>query len=249
MAYSWWEPGTITTLDLQTGATIDQPCTTVYSIWPTRIDWSPTGDAIAVGCDQTLTIFEASGTSAPGTFLMAEEPLAFSWTDGSKLVVASGGGNIYNVDPSGTSTIVGRFEDPSIEIVSGTGMFSPDGRWLAYHGGERGDVPGNDFTEVGYLVPTLRDTDADPWRARRHDDLVGATVVRSFTSPAARMAWWLSGSRPRRSNGHDRDDRQPPTVPAALPAGHLARPVTGRDLVPGRRSAAPGTANEGALPS
>ena len=85
---------------------------------------------------------------------MAEEPLAFSWTDGSRLVVASGGGNIYHVDASGTSTFVGRFEDPSIEIVSGTGVFSPDGRWLAYHGGERGDVPGNDFTEVGYLVPT-----------------------------------------------------------------------------------------------
>ena len=49
---------------------------------------------------------------------------------------------------------LGRFADAEIEIVSTTGVFSPDRRWLAYHGGERGDVPGNDFTEVGYLVPT-----------------------------------------------------------------------------------------------
>jgi WD40 domain-containing protein/WD40 repeat protein len=155
VAYSWWAPDTITTLDLETGVTVDQPCSTVYSIWPLRIDWSPTGARFAVGCDATLKIFDPSATSAPVRFPMAEEPLAFSWTDSRQLIVASGGGNTYAFDiVSETSTIVGRFDDPAIEIVDGTGVFSPDGRWLAFHGGERGDVPGNDFTEVGYVVPS-----------------------------------------------------------------------------------------------
>jgi len=155
VAFSWWAPDTLTTLDLQTGATIDRSCSTVYSSWPLRIDWSPNGDRIAIGCDRTLTIFDASNTTATAKFPMVEEPLAFSWTDDRRLIVASGGANIYSFDAaSETSTVVGRFEDPSIEVVSGTGVFSPDGRWLAYHGGERGDVPGNDFTEVGYVVPS-----------------------------------------------------------------------------------------------
>jgi Tol biopolymer transport system component len=155
VAYAWWDPNTITTLDLETGATADQSCTTLYGIGPTRIDWSPTGDKFAVGCERTLTIFDASGTTAPAKFRMAEEPLAFRWSDDRQLVVASGGGNIYSFDvPSATSTLLGRFEDPAIVITSATGVFSPDGRWLAYHGGERGDRPGNAFREVGYLVAT-----------------------------------------------------------------------------------------------
>ncbi len=228
----------ITTLDLQTGATVDQPCTTVYSRWPTRIDWSPTGEAIAVGCGRTLTIFDASGASAPATFLMAEEPLAYRWTDGPGLVVASGGGNVYHVDASGTSTVVGRFEDPSIEIVSGTGVLSPDGRWLAYHGGERGDVPGNDFTEVGYLVPT------SGGRPTRIPGELVDTTTWSDDSRCARLHHRRRarpGAYPARGRDartvDDRQDRQPSSVPAAVPPGHLAGPVTGRNLVPGRRFA------------
>ena len=122
IAFSWWEPGTITTLDIETGATIDQSCSTQYSVWPTRIFWSPSGDRIAVGCDRGLTTFDARGVTPPARFRMAGEPLAFSWTDDRELIVASGGGNIYSVDVSGPSTdltsaspIVGRFDDPAIE--------------------------------------------------------------------------------------------------------------------------------------
>ena len=155
VAYSWWAPDMITTLDLESGSTVDQPCSTVYSGWPLRIDWSSSGDRFAVGCARTLTIFDAAGAAAPAKFGMAEEPLAFAWTDDRRLSVASGGGNIYSFDiQSEASTRVASFEDAEIEIVSGSGVFSPDGRWLAYHGGERGDVPGNEFTEVGYVVRT-----------------------------------------------------------------------------------------------
>jgi hypothetical protein len=153
VAYSWWAPDTITTLDLESGGTIDQRCSTVYSAWPLRIDWSPTGLRFAAACGRTLTVFDAGGATAPATFRMADEPLAFSWTDDRRLIVASAGGNIYSFDAlSEASTVLGRFEDPAIEIVIGSGVFSLDGRWLMYRGGERGDVPGNEFTEVGYLV-------------------------------------------------------------------------------------------------
>ncbi|MFL5726962.1 MAG: hypothetical protein ACJ77F_11555, partial [Chloroflexota bacterium] len=71
------------------------------------------------------------------------------------LVVATDRGDAYSFDVvSQSSSLLGRFADAEIEIASATGVFSPDGRWLVYHGGERGDVPGNDFREVGYLVPT-----------------------------------------------------------------------------------------------
>jgi Tol biopolymer transport system component len=88
-------------------------------------------------------------------FMTGGDPLGFDWTDDRHLVVATDRGETFSFDvPSQSSSLLGRFADSEIEIVSTTGVFSPDGRWLAYHGGERGDVPGNDFREVGYLVPT-----------------------------------------------------------------------------------------------
>jgi Tol biopolymer transport system component len=146
-------PGTITTLDLETGATVDQLCGSVYSSF--RMGWSPSGQRIAVSCDFSLTILDAAGTSAPVRFMTGGDPLGFDWTDDRHLVVATDRGETFSFDvPSQSSSLLGRFADSEIEIVSTTGVFSPDGRWLAYHGGERGDVPGNDFREVGYLVPT-----------------------------------------------------------------------------------------------
>jgi hypothetical protein len=146
-------PGTVTTLDLETGGTVDQLCGSDFSSF--QMDWSPSGERIAVSCDFSLAILDAAGASAPVRFMTGGDPLAFSWTDDRRLVVATDVGEVYSFDvESQSSSLVGRFDDPAIEIVSTTGVFSPDGRWLAYHGGERGDVPGNDFTEVGYLVPT-----------------------------------------------------------------------------------------------
>jgi Tol biopolymer transport system component len=151
IAYSRSDPGIVTTLDLETGATVDQLCGSVYSSF--HMDWSPSGERIAVSCDFSLTILEAAGTTAPVRFMTGGDPLAFRWTDDRHLVVATDRGEISSFDVvSQSSSVVGSFADAEIEIVSTTGVFSPDGRWLAYHGGERGDVPGNDFTEVGYLV-------------------------------------------------------------------------------------------------
>jgi Tol biopolymer transport system component len=146
-------PGTITTLDLETGATVDQLCGSDYSNF--EIHWSPSGQRIAVSCDFSLTILDGAGMTAPVRFMTGGNPLGFSWTDDRQLVVATDGGDIYSFDvASQSSSVLGHFADAAIEIVSTTGVFSPDGRWLAYHGGERGDVPGNDFRGVSYLVPT-----------------------------------------------------------------------------------------------
>ncbi|MFL5769180.1 MAG: hypothetical protein ACJ765_03805 [Chloroflexota bacterium] len=153
IVYSRSDPGIVTTLDLETGATADQLCGSVYSSF--QMDWSPSGEKIAVSCDFSLTILDAAGTTAPVRFMTGGDPLAFNWTDDRHLLVATGGGDLYSFDvASQSSSLLGRFADAEIEIASATGVFSPDGRWLVYHGGERGDVPGNDFREVGYLVRT-----------------------------------------------------------------------------------------------
>src|SRR6185436_3842345 len=91
VAYAWWAPDTVTTLDLETGATIDQTCSTLYSVWPTRVAWSPNGDRYAVACGSNLTIFTANGTTAPARFLLVDEALAFSWVDDNRVLVASSG--------------------------------------------------------------------------------------------------------------------------------------------------------------
>jgi Tol biopolymer transport system component len=165
VAYTWWAPDTVTTLDLETGATVDQVCRMVYGSSPTRIEWSPTGDSFAIGCDSTLTVFDASATTPPATFRMAEEPPGFTWTNDRMLIVASGGGNIYTFEvPSQTSTVVRQYGDDPFEIVGRSGVFSPDGRWLAYTDTE--GVP----EWVGYLVPIPAGTPTripgeirDPW--------------------------------------------------------------------------------------
>ena len=46
VAYHWWAPDTVTTLDLETGATVDQACPTAYGASLTQIEWSPTGDSL-----------------------------------------------------------------------------------------------------------------------------------------------------------------------------------------------------------
>jgi hypothetical protein len=153
VAYSWWDPGTFTVLDLASGATDHQACVVGYSGSTVRVDWSPTGDRVAVVCQHTLTVFDEGGATAPARFPTIEAPVAFGWTDDRHLVVASGGGSLYSFDAvAETSTLVGSYADPQIEIVSESGVFSPDGRWLAYAGGERGDVPGPDFRFASYLV-------------------------------------------------------------------------------------------------
>ena len=101
-------------------------------------------------------IFDASGATEPVPFEGAEEVLLFGWTDDRHVLISTGGAEIRSFDvESPTSTSIGRFDVSDIELVTpSSGGFSPDGRWLAFLGGERGDRPGNDFRTVGYLVPT-----------------------------------------------------------------------------------------------
>ena len=166
VAYSWSDLkaspdlGSISVLDLASGRTVDQPCNgRSYTLAPAQVDWSPAGDRIAVACDQTLTVFDATGTTAPRKLQTTNDIVAFGWIDEDHLVVANSGGRISSADvASQTSIDLGRFDDPEIEVVVPSGVFSPDGRWLVYAGGERGDVPGNDFREVNYLVPATGGT-------------------------------------------------------------------------------------------
>jgi Tol biopolymer transport system component len=166
VAYSWSDLsavpdlGSISLLDLASGRTVDQPCNgRSHTLAPGQVDWSPAGDRVAVACDQTLTIFDPNGTTAPTKLQTTNDIVAFGWTDDNHLAVAGADGRISSIDVvSQTSTYLGRFDDPEIEIVVPSGVFSPDGRWLVYAGGERGDVPGNDFREVNYLVPATGGT-------------------------------------------------------------------------------------------
>jgi WD40 repeat protein len=168
VAYSWSDqgsfpdPGSVSVLDLASGRTVDQPCNDrSHTLAPVQVDWSPTGDRIAVACDQTVTIFDAKGTTAPVKLQATNYIVAFGWTDDSHLLVAGGDSRISSVDVvSQTSTYQGSFDDPEIEVVVPSGVFSPNGRWLVYEGGERGDVPGNDFRAVNYRVPATGGTPA-----------------------------------------------------------------------------------------
>ena len=160
VAYSWWggapsEPAGVTVLDIASGRTVTKPCRLNFGFGPDRIEWSPSSDRVAVLCFRTLTIFDASGTTEPVPFLWTEDVLTFGWQDASHLMVATTGNDIRSFDVElRESTQTGRFDDPDIElVVPSTGGFSPDGRWLAFLGGERGSQPGNEFKMVEYLVP------------------------------------------------------------------------------------------------
>ena len=161
VAYSWqdfdsWPGfGTLSVLDLASGRTVDQPCNNTAFDYPFTVDWSPSGDRIAAACHGGIWIFDPSAIGAPIAMPTIGSILAFGWTDDSHIVFASDGGETSTLDvASGTSTVLGSFRESDIEIVSASGVLSPDGRWLAYGGGERGDVPGSKFRIVGYLVPT-----------------------------------------------------------------------------------------------
>jgi hypothetical protein len=150
VAFVWWSPDTITVLDLASGQTVDQACVVGYGGYLAPVVWSPSGNKIAADCNHNLTIFDAAGTAAEAKFPTVEDPLAFKWTDDRHLIVATGGANTYTFDVSTqTSTIVGHFPTAAMDIASQTGVFSPDGRWLAYAGAER-----------AFLVPTIGGTPA-----------------------------------------------------------------------------------------
>jgi dipeptidyl aminopeptidase/acylaminoacyl peptidase len=160
VAYSWWggapsEPAGVTVLDIASGRTVTKPCPLNFGFGSDRVEWSPSGTWVAILCNRTLTIFDASGTTEPVPFLWTEDVLNFGWKDDSHLMVATTGNDIRSFDvDSRMSTQTGRFDDPDIElVVPSTGGFSPDGRWLVFLGGERGSRPGSEFKMVEYLVP------------------------------------------------------------------------------------------------
>jgi hypothetical protein len=184
VAYHSWDPGMITVLDLGSRVTVDQACNITYGSFPTQIEWSPTGDKMAVVCDGALTIFDAGGTSAPVENSRADETLDFHWTDDRTLLVAEEptgpglrGTHIDAIDVvSRTATVVGRLQAPSIEGMQGTFHVSPDGRWLMFQGAMLTAVPWDQLKFVGYLVPM---TDGTPTQIMTEDEassLIGWTA-------------------------------------------------------------------------
>jgi Tol biopolymer transport system component len=183
VAYSWWDrsdANTITVLDIASGQTVDQPCKLNFGFSPDRISWSPSGGSFAIVCYETLVIFDASGATDPVPFSSPMYPLSFAWTDSTHLHVAVDGGDIRSFDiETGTSTSISRFDLSDIEaVIPSSGGFSPDGRWLAFLGGERGDRPGNDFRIVEYLVPTSGGT---------------PTRILNENEAASTIAWSMDG--------------------------------------------------------
>jgi hypothetical protein len=150
----WPGPATITVLDLASGHTVDQPCNNGYP-GTVPIDWSPASDRLAVACYQALRIFDPTGTTAPVDVPTAGLILAFLWTNDGHILAVTEHGDVTSFDvAAGTSTVVGHLDFSGIElVVPSPASFSPDGRWFTFLGGERGDVPGDNFRIVGYLVP------------------------------------------------------------------------------------------------
>jgi hypothetical protein len=145
---------TISVLDLASGQTVDQPCNNEYP-GMVPIDWSPAGDRLAVACYQALRIFDPTGATAPVDVPTAGLILAYVWTNDGHILAVTEHGDVTSFDvASRTSTVVGHLDFTGIElIVPPTASFSPDGRWFTFLAGRRGDVPGDKFQIVGYLVP------------------------------------------------------------------------------------------------
>jgi hypothetical protein len=126
--------GTLTVHDLASGRIVDQPCALTSIGDPRQIEWSPTGDMIALAC-RVLTTFDATGVAAPREDPIVGDAWAFHWTDAAHLVVVDQGGSIRTVDvASQTSRIIGSVDESNAEFALGSGVFSPDGLWLAYVG-------------------------------------------------------------------------------------------------------------------
>jgi WD40-like Beta Propeller Repeat len=160
---------TLTALDTTTGRTLDQPCNNGYSPQdPVRMDWSPSGDRVAVACYQALRIFDPTGVTPPVDVPAVGHILAFVWTEDGRIITATEHGfTSYDV-ASRTSTTLSDLDASGIELVApAPDSLSPDGRWFYFLGGERGDVPGDSFRTVGYLVST---SGATPTRIQNENE-------------------------------------------------------------------------------
>lgn len=154
VAYSSLEPGSsphgsVSVLDLGSRRTVDQPCGSSFvGDSAVQIDWSPTGDMVSLICG-VLTIFDATGTAAQLEFPAIGDAWAFHWTDRGHLVVVDKAGDLRTVDvASQASRIIGSVDETKAEFVLLSGVFSPDGQWLAYVGSHQ------DGSYATYVTPT-----------------------------------------------------------------------------------------------
>ena len=135
IALFWWSPDTLTVLDLATGDTVDQPCTTNFGVPAVPLAWSPDGRRIAAAC----------GILDPNAATPAITPpigplLGFAWTDENHVLLASGinrrqlGIHLETFDVLTQTSVATDVDAATIEAVEMGGRFSPDGRWLAFQG-------------------------------------------------------------------------------------------------------------------
>jgi WD40 repeat protein len=178
VAYSW--PGstphvaTLTVLDTTTGRSVDQPCNNDYSgSYPVNIDWSPSGDRVAVACDQAVRIFDPTGAIAPVDVPAVGLILAIVWTEDGHVISASEH-TITSYDvASQTSTVLSDLDATGIELEAlAPDSLSPDGRWFYFLGVGPGRVPSDGLKVVGYLVSTSGGT---PIRIQNEDEAGSVT--------------------------------------------------------------------------
>ena len=164
VAYTWWgSDDSITVLDLASGQAVDRRCGALFGFTPNRIEWSPTGEEVAVACSGIVTVFDAEGATEPVAVQSTSPQLLFGWIDDGDLLVSTDRGDILSFDvESQTSTTIGQYDVHDLEqVYPSAGGFSPDGRWLVFQG-----VPDAESAMVGYLVSTaggapVRILDAD----------------------------------------------------------------------------------------
>lgn len=153
--------GRFTVQDLATGRTVDRPCVASELGAPHQVEWSPTADRIALDCG-VLTTFDASGAAEPVAATAIGDAWAFHWTDEHQLIVVDHAGDIRSLDvSSNTSTYLTSVDELRAQFVLRTGVFSPDGQWLAYLGSHQ------DGTFAGYV---MRSSGGTPIRVLGDDD-------------------------------------------------------------------------------
>lgn len=157
IAYASWDG--ISFVDLTTGdGRLEAACYTGYA-YAARLTWAPTGDQLAVICQDRLMILDPTGVDPTRTVTDDGFVLAFGWS-GENLVAArlddeaAAHLRVDRIDGATGETEVGTpLDDAGIEwMIGNPGSLSPGGRYLLVEGGLVGSVPGALWQSGFYLI-------------------------------------------------------------------------------------------------